>query len=136
MLANANPLGSFPSMLAPTGAFGGFALNPSKDSEAGSTALGVSTAAAPLISAPATRQTPGFQASIAPPTRPTDPSIAPPKSSESEGKPLSGTGSQMQGTLAKLAYIAAMKLEMASSGGNGAAGTRESVLQMAGASGK
>jgi len=132
MLSNANVAASIPSLLAPTDNINTFSLSLSADHEgaSGVTGLGVSTAAAPLISAPVSRQTPEFQSAIAPPSRPKNPSIAPPKKGGDNS--LSGTGNQMSSMQAKLAYIAALRLEMATSGGNGPSGGKNEILSMMG----
>lgn len=117
--------------LSLTGAGNGFFL-PQEDSGSASAGLGVSTAAAPLISAPAARQSSEFQANIAPPTRPTNPSIAPPQHGSDTS--LSGTGRQMGSMQTKMSYIAALGLERASSSSNGPSGGKNEVMPMMGKS--
>ena len=133
MISNSALAASFPSLLAPSGAFSNLAnLMPSADDQPkGSAGLGVSTAAAPLISAPATRQSTEFQSAIAPPTQPANPAIAPPKKGAGD-KSLSGTGDSMNGASEILAYIAAIRLQMASAQGNGPSGGKTEALAMMG----
>jgi len=47
---------------------------------------------------------------------------------------LSGTGSQLGSLQAKMSYIAALRLEMASSGSNGPSGGKNEVMAMMGKS--
>ena len=116
MISNSALAASFPSLLAPSGAFSNLAnLTPSADDQPKRSAgLGVSTAAAPLISAPATRQSTEFQSAIAPPTQPANPAIAPPKKGGGN-QSLSGAASGDNGTPEILAFIDALKLQMADS---------------------
>jgi len=98
---------------------------PGKKAEGASPALGVSTSAAPLISAPVTRQNVEFQTAIAPPTRPTNPSIAPPTAGANA---MNGTGATLSNPMDKLAYIAELKLQNVGSQSNGPSGDRNKVL--------
>ncbi len=68
---------------------------------------------------------------IAPPTRPANPSISLPTAGN-KGNAMGASGTSMSSPAAKLAYIAAIRLEMAGSQGNGAAGDRSAILASVG----
>jgi len=114
MISNSALATSLPSLTAPSGAFSGLGLAVSNrdGAEQNTIALGVSTAAVPLISAPLSRQSPDFQLAIAPPTRPTNPAIAPPTIGVGDCT-LSGSGGMMRGEAAQRAYIPAIRFQMA-----------------------
>ncbi len=94
------------SLTAPTSSFSDFGLSIFGDDQlsGGGGGLGVSTAAVPLISAPISRQSPEFKAAIAPPSRPTNPAIAPPTIGGYTNT-LGGSGGMINGATAQLAYI-------------------------------
>ncbi len=100
-------------MSVPSGSFGGFGLSIfGGDAEnQGGVGLGVSTVATPLISAPLSRQSPEFKAAIAPPSRPTNPAIAPPTIGGYQNT-LGGTGGMINGATAKLAYISDFRISV------------------------
>lgn len=74
----------------------------------------------------------GFSTSISAPRVPNSSAIPPPSEGSDATEALQGTGATLKSTMAKLAYIAAIKLEMASSQTNGAAGDRKSILSSIG----
>ena len=123
MISNIAPSSSFPSLIAPNGVFSGFgSMTPVQDDQPkGASGLGVSTAAAPLISAPASRQSAEFQSLIAPPTQPSNPSIAPPKKGSGD-KSLSRTGNGTNSTPEILAYFASIRPQTAGAQGNSPSG--------------
>jgi len=86
----------------------GFSFPGLKDDSLAS-GLGVSMSAAPLISAPMARQAAEFQALIAPPTRPSNPSIAPPTVGR-EANAVAAPDALLSSPQSKLAHFAATRL--------------------------
>lgn len=119
------------SLTAPTSSFSDFGLSIFDDGQLseGGVGLGVSTAAVPLISAPISRQSPDFKAAIAPPSRPTNPAIAPPTIGGYTNT-LGGTGGMINGATAKLAYISDFRTSHTDSQGNNPVGGRNEFLSM------
>jgi len=109
VISNATSLASAASDLGFGSAFDGLGFSFPGESAAGSVSgLGVSASSAPLISAPAARITPEFRTSIAPPTQPTNPSIAPPKS----GRDANAMGAANEAFGGPRVKLASMGLEM------------------------
>jgi len=132
MISNASQLTSSLSNLSVTSGFSGLGFAfPGVEAQSMASGLGVSTSAAPLISAPASRQTSEFQALIAPPTRPANPSIAAPKAGN-EGNVMGASGASMSSPAAEMADFAAIRLQMASGQGNGPSGDRNQILSTVG----
>jgi len=119
------------SMAGPSGAFdrSGF-FDTGKSQPSMVPALGVSVIAAPMISAPAARQTPEFQALIAVAAPPSTPAITPPRSGSSATDKLARSDASGQLPGGKLAYIAELALQMAASGGGGPSGDRHETKNM------
>ena len=128
MLSVGNQLASAASSLSLGEGFKGLGFS-FPGTEAGSSApsLGVSTSAAPLISAPVARQSSEFQALIAPPTRPSNPSIAPPTTGN-EANALPSPSLPSSSLQIKLAFDAALSLQTTSANSNGPSGYQNAIF--------